>query len=146
MEFLVYLSPIGNEIVSKLIKAKFLFRENIGLCSNRDIYGYTEDTKKFVVCTNNIKRKNVNVYDAIAETVFHEAVHAAQICMGYRPLNISKNQIKLEDYKEKNLYNSLKVTNNLKNNLVFNMEREAYWLEDKPEIVNYYVSKSCLRW
>lgn len=143
MEFLIYLSPIGNEIIDKLARAKFSFRENIGLCSNQGVYGYVEQNKRFVVCTRNIKNREYDVSSMINETVYHEAVHAAQICKSYNPLGISHHKMTLSYTKQQNLYNSLKVTNSTSNNLTFKLEREAYWLEDKPELVSYYVDKNC---
>lgn len=147
MEFLVYLSPIGNEIVQNLVKSKFTFRENIGLCSNQHIYGYVEDSgKKFVVCTKNIKRREVDVASMVNETIYHEATHAAQICRGYNTLGIQPSKMNLNPIKKANLKNSLSVTNSDFNNLVFKMEHEAYWLEDKPKIVKHYVLKNCLNY
>lgn len=143
MEFLIYLSPIGNEIVEKLVQAKFSFRENIGLCSSQGVYGYVEQNKKFVVCTKNIKNREYDVSLMINETVYHEAVHATQICKNYNLLGIPQHQMTLSYAKKQNLYNSLKVTNSNYNNLSFKLEQEAYWMEDKPKLVSYYVSKNC---
>lgn len=143
MEFLIYLSPIGNEIVQRLVQANFSFRENIGLCSNQSVYGYVDGNKKFVVCTKNIKRREYDVPSMINETIYHESVHAAQICKSYMPLGIPESQINLDYVKRINLQNSLSVTENSKNKIAYRIEKEAYWLEDKPEIVNYYVAKNC---
>jgi hypothetical protein len=141
MGFFLYLTPIGNNIMNDLAKARFNIRENVGLCSNRDIFGYADKPKKFIICTKNIKSSGYDVRFYLNETVYHEATHAAQNCKGGNNLiGIPKSKMPISGNKLQDIHNSMRLTGNYK---VAMREHEAYYLEDKPEKVRYYVKKFC---
>jgi hypothetical protein len=142
MEFFLYLSPQGQQLVRDLISAKFHIHENIGLCRNKDTFGYADLPNKFVICTKNIKNSGFDPNHYIEETVNHEAVHAAQICKKDKTmtLGIPKKDMHLPWNKIQDVKNSVKI---VKNQNIFHREYEAYYLEDKPEKVRYYVRKFC---
>jgi hypothetical protein len=140
MEFLLYLTPIGNEIMKSLAQARFTIRENIGLCSNKNIFGYVDTPKKFVVCTKNIKNGGWDLRHYVNETVYHEAVHAAQNCKG-SIFGIPEDKMPLPANKLQDVKNSVKTN---RNNRTRMREHESYWMEDKPEKVKYVVQKYCL--
>ena len=119
MEFLLYLTPIGNDIMNSLAQARFTIRENIGLCSNKDVFGYS---------------------DYVNETVYHEAVHAAQDCKG-SIFKIPEDKMPLSANKLQDVKNSVKISGDYTTKM---REHEAYWMEDKPEKVKYVVQKYCL--
>ena len=54
MEFLLYLTPLGKEIINSVMLANYNVRENAPICRNKEIVGYIK-SKDFVICTNNIK-------------------------------------------------------------------------------------------
>jgi len=139
MEFLLYLTPQAQDILSQVYRAKYSVRENIGYCrSNKNIFGYADFGKKFIVCTNNIKRSGFNPEFYINETVYHEAVHVAHMCNGYKPLGIPMKYMPLPAHKLQDVKNSVSASTSS-----FRMEHEAYWMEDKPEKVNYVLQKYC---
>jgi len=139
MEFLLYLTPQAQDILSQVYRAKYSVRENIGYCrSNKNIFGYADFGKKFIVCTNNIKRSGFNPEFYINETVYHEAVHVAHMCNGYKPLGIPMKYMPLPAHKLQDVKNSVSASTSSSR-----MEHEAYWMEDKPEKVNYVLQKYC---
>ena len=140
MEFLLYLDNQGQQLIRDLISARFSIQENIGLCKNPNIFGYTESPKKFIVCTKNIKKGGWDVNQYIPETVYHEAVHAAQLCVNNEPLGISTKNMPLSANKMQDVRNSV---NTIKSYKALQREHEAYFFEDKPNQVHYYVRKFC---
>jgi hypothetical protein len=150
MEFLLYLTPIGNQIINNLAQAKFKIQENTQICRNeKDVFGYLEQsTNKFVICTSNIKNGGWNLNRYVNETVYHEAVHAAQDCkskgigrvFGNSTLGIPKKSMPLSSDK----LNEVKKSSSIFNLGSTSREHEAYFLENKPEKVLYYVKKYCL--
>ena len=140
MEFLLYLSPQGQQLIRDMISAKFHIHENIGLCRRGNIFGYTDVPRKFVVCTKNIKNGGWDMEQYVSETVYHEAVHAAQLCNNSEPLGISAKTMPLPWNKLQDVKNSVNTTNSYKGK---QREHEAYYFEDKPEQVRYYVKKFC---
>jgi hypothetical protein len=140
MEFLLYLSPNGQQLILDMISAKFHIHENIGLCHNKNVFGYTNIQRKFVICTKNIKHGGWNMEQYVSETVYHEAVHAAQICNRNEPLGLSVKSMPLPKNKYQDIKNSVNVTKSYK---VTQKEHEAYYFEDKPEQVQFYVRKFC---
>ena len=140
MEFLLYLSPTGQQLIKDLISAKFQVSENIAFCKGSTLFGYVDTPKKFVICTNNIKKSGFDPNYYIGETVYHEATHAAQICNRNQNLGLSAKNMPLSWNKMKDIKNSMEATGSRGSIL---REHEAYWLEDKPEKVRYYVKKFC---
>ena len=133
MEFLLYLAPLGKEIINSVMLANYNVRENAPICRNKEIVGYIK-SKDFVICTNNIKNTVSPVSYYVNETVYHEATHVAQYCKGSK-LNIVTY---LDKNKEDNVARSLKVSNSSSS-----YETEAYYLEDKPKEVLHYLKKFC---
>lgn len=133
MEFLLYLTPLGKEIINSVMLANYNIRENAPICRNKEIVGYIK-SKDFVICTNNIKNNISPVSYYVNETVYHEATHVAQYCKGSK-LNIVTY---LNKNKEDNVARSLKVSNSSSS-----YENEAYYLEDKPKEVLHYLKKFC---
>lgn len=134
MEFLIYLTPIGNQIINQIISKNYTIRENAPICKNKEIFGLL-DRPNFTICLNNIKNTISPVKHYVNETVYHEAVHVVHSCKG-GPIGI-KN-IQLDEYK---LNDVIRSSNIAKQNQVY--ELEAYYLEDKPEIVYDYLEKFC---
>ena len=139
MEFLLYLSPQGQQLIRDLISAKFHIHENIGLCRNNQVFGYATYPNKFVVCTKNIKTSGHNPHFYIEETVNHESVHAAQFCRGNRPLGIPTKSMPLPWNKMEDIKKSLSISPTDRQR-----EHEAYFYEDKPEEVRHFVRKYCV--
>ena len=142
MEFLLYLSPEGTEIY-KMISKKVRVVENTPICRSYNIFGwYQNTTKTMVFCTDKILSK-VDPQKYVNETLFHESVHLAQACKHnmreIKPLGISHSAMLLSDNRKKDL----KIATSIGGNMSFNMEKEAFWMEDKPEKVKYVVQKYC---
>jgi hypothetical protein len=135
-----YLSPTGQQIVEYVSKAHFKIQQNGSYCSNKNLSGSAiVRTKTFLICTQNMLNQSLpNAY--IEETVIHEAVHVAQYCRGRNTLGIPENKMHLSVYKLQDVKSSISIT---RNPSVRNSEYEAYWLEDKPEQVLYYLKKFC---
>ena len=140
MEFLLYLSPQGQQLIRDIISARFYIQENVGLCRNKQIFGHADTPREFVVCTKNIKNGGWNMKHYVSETVYHESIHAAQICNGDKPLGISKKYMPLSSNKLQDIRNSIIATKNYNSGM---KEHEAYYFEDKPTQVRYYVRKFC---
>jgi hypothetical protein len=137
MEFLLYLTPIGREIVQNVIRAGYPVRENIEYCRNKNIFGYG-DYDKMVICTKNIKNGGYDLNQYVNETVYHEAVHMAHMCNGYKPFYINIKDMPLPSEKLEDVKKSMKISTASRQ-----MEHEAFWMEDKPEKVNYVIKKYC---
>ena len=138
MEFLLYLSPQGQQLIRDLISAKFHIHENVGLCQNNQVFGYTTTPNKFVICTKNIKSSRFDPNRYIGETVYHEAVHAAQICNSNLPLSNSVKSYPLPWNKEEDIKMAISLSNGNRQR-----EREAFYFEDKPDKVAQLVKKYC---
>jgi hypothetical protein len=140
MIFPYYLTPEGTEILQLIVKAHFKIQENISWCSNKGYAGaIIRDSKTFFICTKNIfKEDNPNSF--LNETVYHEAVHAAQICKGMKPIGIPIDEMPLSSNKMENINKSIALT---KDKSTRRLEHEAYWLEDKPKETIKYLRKFC---
>jgi hypothetical protein len=143
MEFLLYLSPEGTEIY-KMISKKVRVVENTPICQKYDIYGWYQNTSKTMVfCTDRIvSQDNPKYY--INETLFHESVHVAQACKQNMkeifPLGISSSSMTLSSNRSNDLLKSIQMSGQH----IAPIEREALWMEDKPNEVKYVVKKYCL--
>jgi len=140
MEFLLYLSPIGKQILNQLISAKFHIHENAGICKTDKVFGYVKKPNKFFICTDTIKKLGYDPYVYVNETLYHEAVHATHSCNNGNPIGIPKQRMPLSANKQQDVSNSLNQTKNYKHR---DQEHEAYYLEDHPEYVSYYLKKFC---
>ena len=139
MEFLLYLTPIGQELISKIMMKNYRVVENSAYCRNKELFGGI-DSSRFVICTNNIKNTISPVKHYVNETVYHEAVHVVQACRGMNPIGIPLSQMPLPSTKMGDINRSISLT---KKKWMRQMEHEAFWLEDKPKQVIYYLKKFC---
>ena len=139
MEFLLYLTPQAQDILNQVYKAKYSIQENVGYCrSNKDIFGYADFGKKFVICTKNIKKSGYDLKFYINETVYHESAHVAHLCNGYKPFGISLKDMPLPANKLQDIKNSVSAST-----ASAKIEHEAYWMEDKPDKVKHVIRKYC---
>jgi hypothetical protein len=133
IQFLLYLTPVGQQIVSSIMQKNYNIKENAPICRNKELMG-TLQNSNFIICLDNIKNGVSPVDYYVNETVYHEAVHVIQACKK-GPLGIS---VSLNPYKMNDVIRSTKIG---KAYPVY--ESEAYFLEDKPEQVLYYLKKFC---
>lgn len=134
MEFFLYLTPIGKDIITSIMLKNYNVRENAPVCRNKEIIG-TVNSPDFTICLDNIKNQLSPVKHYVNETVYHEAVHVAQGCKkgSLNIPNVNLSSDKLNDV--------VRSTNITKTATVY--EVEAYYLEDKPEEVLSYLKKYC---
>jgi hypothetical protein len=139
MEFLLYLTPQAKVILNQIYQAKYSVSENVGHCrSNKNLFGYADFGKKFIICTKNIKYSGFDPKFYINETVYHEGTHVGHFCNGYKPFGISLNDMPLPSNKLQDIKNSLSASTAPRR-----IEHEAYWMEDKPNEVKYVLQKYC---
>ena len=95
-----------------------------------------------VLCTDRILSKP-NPHYNVNMVIFHESVHIAQACKQnmreIKPLGISPSTMVLSENLKKDLNVSVKTFGSN----IANMEREAYWMETKPDKVKYVLKKYC---
>jgi len=133
MEFLLYLTPVGQQIIDSIKQRNYNVMQNAPICRNRQLMGVLQ-SPNFVICLDNIKNGVSPVDYYVNETVYHEAVHVAQACKGSKlGIDLSLNSYKMND-----------VARSVKFGGAYPVyESEAYFLEDKPEQVLYYLKKFC---
>ena len=141
MEFLLYLSPEGQSIYD-LIRQKVKVVENTPLCRQYDIFGfYSAPKKTLTFCTSKIKTHG-DVENFVLETLLHEGTHVAQSCKGnFRDLvrfGIDPNTMYLSNRREQDLKKVIAFDYRLRL-----IDREAFWMEDKPDQVKYVLKKYC---
>jgi hypothetical protein len=140
MQFPLYLTSEGKQILDLVAKAHFNIRENISWCADGSYYGATiKENKTFFICTKTIL-KGSDPKRYLNETVYHEAVHVAQQCNGMKQIGIPISQMPLSWNKMNDIESSIRLT---KNKSMRRTEHEAFWLEDKPKQVIYYLKKFC---
>lgn len=143
MEFLLYLTPPAKDIYH-LLSQKIKIAENAPICRQHKIYGWFDPNKKtMTICTQTIKEgPKANYY--FNETLYHEAVHAAQFCKNnYKsmvPLGISPYDMPLSSHRKVDLNTAVSINGRS----IAKLEHEAFWMEDKPEKVKHAVKKYCL--
>jgi hypothetical protein len=141
MEFLLYLSPQSTEIY-QMISRRIRVVENTPICRKHDIYGWFNVIEKtMTICTDRIISNDNSTY-YMNETLLHESVHIAQYCKNnsLTPLGISNSQIQLSSRRNQDIESAVKISGPS----VRQIEREAFWMEDKPNEVKYVVKKYCL--
>jgi len=141
MDFLLYLSAQQMDIY-KMVSKKSRVVENAPVCRKYKIFGfYDSRTRVLTMCTGNIKKYN-NVVEDVNKTFMHEAVHVAQSCKtnfdGLGTFGINPSIMSLSNQKEKDLKKVIDFDYRLKY-----IDREAFWMEDKPEKVKYVIQKYC---
>lgn len=141
MEFVNYLNPPQIEVY-EMVRRKVRVDENTQICRKYDIFGFFDaKLRKLTMCTNIIKKYS-NAQRNFNETLMHESVHVAQSCKsGFTFLDsfgIKTSLMPLSSAKENDLRKVLAFDSRLKQT-----DREAFWMEDKPEMVKYVVKKYC---
>jgi hypothetical protein len=143
MIFTAYLTPSGQEIYD-LVSKRIKFLENPPICHQKDIYGWFSSSNKTITfCTDRIKSHgNASYY--INETLYHESTHVAQNCKSLfgnnlTVLGINPSSIILSKSKEIDL----KTVTSMLGEKSYSVEKEAFWIEDKPKQVIYYLKKFC---
>lgn len=142
MDYVAYLTPVAMEI-RQLVQQKVRIIENSSICKKTNHFGYIDTrSRELSICTERI----IAFGDAarhINETFLHEAAHVAQACKigfrGMRAFGIKSSDLVLTASREQDLKTFDRV---YRNNKAF--EREAFWMEDKPNEVLYVVKKYCL--
>jgi|694.fasta_scaffold113911_3 hypothetical protein len=134
MEFFLYLTPVGREIITNIMIRNYNVKENAPICKQKNLLGLLS-SPDFVICTNNIKNRKSPVSYYVNETVTHEAVHVIQAC---KKGQIGIRGIQLNQEKLNNVAGSLA---SYKSSPVY--EVESYYLEDKPEEVLKLMKKFC---
>ena len=152
MEFIEYLDKEEIEIVRMVEQAGYSIDENTSLCLLSDKYaGFLKKREKtIVICTNNAKKRegytilNKNNYDIFERTarhikkaLRHEASHVAQECNNGNLLDIKKKLL-LGPAKMEALRGSRRISGEEEK------EKQAYILEDKPELLKKELEKYCL--
>ena len=131
MDYVAYLTPAAMEI-RQLVQQKIRIIENSSICKKTTYFGYI-DTR--IIAFGDAARH-------INETLLHESVHVAQACKtgfrGMRAFGINSSALVLTASREQDLKMFDRVYRNNKA-----LEREAFWMEDKPNEVLYVVNKYC---
>tara|TARA_B100000965_G_scaffold353076_1_gene328708 strand:- start:118 stop:576 length:459 start_codon:yes stop_codon:yes gene_type:complete len=152
MEFIEFLDKKEIEIIRIVEQAGYSINENTSLCLLSDKYaGFLQKREKIIViCTDNAKKRegytilnksNNDKFDRTArhikKALRHEAVHVAQEC----------NNGNLLDIKKRLLMSTAKIEA-LKGSRIISgeeeKEKQAYILEDKPELLKKELEKYCL--
>jgi hypothetical protein len=141
MEFLLYLATQQMDIY-KTVSNKVRVVENAPICKKYKIFGFYNGVNKVLtICTSAIKRSS-DPHTNVNETLMHESVHVAQSCKakftGLESFGISPSLMPLSYQKEQDLKKVIAFDSRLKN-----IDREAFWMEDKPEKVKYVMQKYC---
>ena len=152
MEFVVFLDRVEIEIIKIVEQAGYSIEENIPLCllSKSYVGFFKKRQKKIVICTDNAKkregytllRKRDNnrferTANHIKKALRHESVHVAQECNNGNLLDIKKS-LSMNPAKNQALNGSKKISGEEEK------EKQAYILEDKPELLKKELKKYCL--
>ena len=148
MDFLFYpmLSAL-EKVTVDIVGTKYRIRENPPLCkSEPGLMGYvTYRPGVYGICTRSIVSNEFWPWKKarmVKETVNHEAVHAAQGCHPKQwTLGYSLKDMRLSAERLAGVRASCRDGCDYESRT---MEHEAYWLEDKPVVVNQEVRKYCL--
>ena len=109
-----------------------------------DIFGYyNRAPNRLTICTDRILASHSpGLY--INQTFLHEATHLAQACRqrmkAFKAFGLARESIKLTDGQRQDLAKAVAMHGRIAEDY----EREAFWLEDKPNEVKYVVKKYCL--
>lgn len=138
MEFFLFLNRDTQELINQISKAKYTVMENNGICYHSFVTGFVKvPEKSFTICTDNIKKSFRDVELNINRVVTHESMHVAQMCNDNRPLGIPKSEISKENHD--NILRSIEVGNNIN----YEIEYEAYLMENNPKEVIHYIRRYC---
>ena len=152
MELIEFLDRTEIEIIKIVEKAGYKTTENTKLCSiSKNYVGFLNKRKKeIVICTSNAKKREgytlhrMKDQDTFKRTALHikkalrhEAVHVAQECNEGNLLVMNK-KFKMNPAKMNALKGSIKISGEEEK------EKQAYILEDKPELLKKELKKYCL--
>ena len=152
MEFVDFLDKKEIEIIKIVEQVGYKIEENKPLCLVSNNYvGFLNKRKKvLIICTNNAKKregytilrkKDKDTFERTAlhikKALRHEAVHVAQECNNGNLLNIDE-KFSMSPLKLKALNESIKISGEREK------ERQAYILENKPNLVETELRKYCL--
>lgn len=142
MDFISYLNVESQEIYH-LVSQKTSVVENAQVCKKYDIFGYYSRTlNRLTICTDRILASD-NPTQYINYTFLHEATHLAQACRqrmkSFKPFGMARESIKLTYWQKQDLAKIVATYGRAAED----HEREAFWLEDKPNEVKYVVKKYC---
>tara|TARA_B100000965_G_scaffold164218_2_gene136750 strand:+ start:150 stop:608 length:459 start_codon:yes stop_codon:yes gene_type:complete len=152
MEFIEFLDRTEIEIIRMIEKAGYSTVENTALCLLSENYmGFLKKKQKtIVICTDNAKKKvgnrllrklNPDTFERTAihikKALRHEAVHVAQECNNGNVLDINQ-RLTMNPVKIKALKGSIKISGEEEK------ERQAYILEDHPNLLRRELKKYCL--
>ena len=141
MEYLSYLEP-ASQAVQQLVAPLVRIVEDGPPCRQSNIFGQFHARRREVtICTSTI-RKYPDARTLINDTLMHEATHVAQACQsGFRhvtPFGIQSRTMTLTAQRESDLARLLKSRPELSQ-----IDREAFFFEDKPNLVRYVLRKYC---
>ena len=141
MDYVAYLTPVAMEI-RQLVQQKIRIIENSSICKKTNYFGYIDTrSRELSICTARILASG-DAERHINETLLHEAAHVAQACKtgfrGMRAFGINSSALVLTASRERDL----KIFDRSDRNHRA-LEREAFWMEDKPNEVLYVVNKYC---
>ena len=138
MEFFLYLNQNTLELVQVIRQANYSIIEYDNVCSDLYVNGATKYPQKvLVICTDNIIKKSSDAKQLINKTITHEAMHIVHMCNNRRPIGLSI--FELSNQKIKNIERSVSVGINTN----YDIESEAYIVEDNPKQVIRYIKKFC---
>ena len=155
MEFLLFLTAKEKEILELVYKAGFSVEENTPLCFLGENYvGFLKKRQRtIVICTENAKLNNgysipgpnrdaakSRTAISIKKAIRHEATHVAQDCNNSNLLGILKEDKKIHKWYKKNAIISSTSIGKIKQE----REEEAYYMEDRPNLVISALEKYCL--
>lgn len=125
-----------------MVSRKVRVLDNGPACSKYDIFGFFEARRReLTICSRTILNSPSSDEDFNA-TVLHEAVHVAQSCRtGFRhlePFGMNTNAMPLSAAKLAGLKMVIAFDARLAH-----IDREAFFMEDKPGLVTYVVKKYC---
>ena len=163
LKFFKYLDKSGEKIIDLVDRSQkviFYPKENTPKCKSNNYWGYVtgayKDTDGFfksylVICSNKIIRYTNKYYKNnltekssyfINVTLNHEALHSAQLCMSspyFKPFGINNGYFS-KSIRDKVNKSEVYAKNTPEDDL---LEMEAFYVEDKPYLVIYYLEEYC---
>ena len=141
MEMIPYLSPTSQEVLS-MVSSLVRILEDGPACSQYDIFGFfSAPRRELTICNSRILGIGYPDRD-FNETLMHESVHVAQACRAQfrdlRAFGIKRSAMPLSAAKAADLKKVLAFDAQLAQ-----VDREAFYMENKPELVRYVVRKYC---
>lgn len=141
MEMTSYLSPQVQEVF-KMVSRKVRVLDNGPMCTKYEIFGFFDAPRKeLTICSRRIMA-SASRYDDMNATVLHESVHVAQSCgtsfRYLRPFGVKSSAMPLSAAKLAGLKKVIAFDARLAH-----IDREAFYMEDKPGLVASVLRKYC---